>query len=447
MMRWLMAMMAMLAGAAHAQTPATAAYTLMAPNGGMVARLVTPADACPIARIDGHATPMSERAGPATLPPRPNAAKLGADHPAVFAQRVCEVAVPHGTRHLTIAGHALPLAPAIVRRIVVLGDTGCRMKTADNAFQPCNDPAGWPFARIAAAAARLHPDLILHVGDYAYRENACPTGNTGCAGSPYGYGEDAWTADWLTPAAPLFAAAPLVAVRGNHEECKRAGQGWWRYLDPHALVAGADCIDAANDAAGNHTPVYAVDLGARARLIVMDGAALGSGAALADPAKAAVYAQDARAILALAQPGWSNIVTNHQPFGAVLQFKGEPAQVGTPVVAQAFGGAATGGMPPLPHVALMIAGHVHLLQVAHENARPVQIVNGFSGTQEEDPQAPATRAALAGVPGGDRVADVVTKFQQFGFGVLDRAPGGGWRYTARDVDGRVILRARIPARR
>ena len=453
--------MAMMAGAAFVAVPAqaqvVAAYTVMAPGGGAVARVVTGADVCPVASIDGRDVPMAERVAPGTLPLRKNAAKLGADHLAVFASRVCEVAVPQGARAVRVGGQALPVVPAEVRRIVVLGDTGCRMKSADNAFQACRDAAAWPFARIARAAAAVHPDLILHVGDYEYRENACPEGNAGCAGSPFGYGEDAWRADWLEPGAPLFAAAPLVVVRGNHEECVRAGQGWWRFLDPHPLVAGADCVDAAQDFAGNHTAPYAVEIGGPgrgqgARVIVVDFSAIGNGKPLDDADKAARYAGDARAIEALATPGETNFVTNHQPFGAVLHFDGEAAQVGYASVSQAFAAAdgapaeAAGGMPPLPHVAAMIAGHVHLLQVAHEKDRAVQIVNGFSGTQEESPQAPATRADLAGVPGGERVESVETRFQQFGFGVLERQKDGSWVYSARDVDGREILHSVVPKR-
>ncbi len=64
-----------------------------------------------------------------------------------------------------------------------------------------------------------------------YREDECPAGNTGCAGSPSGYGWAPWNADFFAPAAPLFAAAPWVMVRGNHEDCSRAGEGWFRFLD------------------------------------------------------------------------------------------------------------------------------------------------------------------------------------------------------------------------
>ena len=49
-------------------------------------------------------------------------------------------------RHVT-----LPVPVANPQRILVLGDTGCRIKGA--ALQACNDPAQWPFPQLAAAAA------------------------------------------------------------------------------------------------------------------------------------------------------------------------------------------------------------------------------------------------------------------------------------------------------
>ena len=114
---------------------------------------------------------------------------------------------------------------AQIKRIVLIGDTGCRMKASENAFQACNDSVKWPFAQVAQSAAALQPDLVIHVGDIHYRESPCPAGNAGCANSPWGYGFDAWQADLFEPAKPLLAAAPWVFVRGNHESCSRAGQG------------------------------------------------------------------------------------------------------------------------------------------------------------------------------------------------------------------------------
>ncbi|MBM5658739.1 serine/threonine protein phosphatase, partial [Burkholderia pseudomallei] len=74
----------------------------------------------------------------------------------------------------SVASRALPLPKAEPQRVAIVADTGCRMKKADNAFQACSDATVWPFATIAASIAKLNPDLLLHVGDYHYRENACP---------------------------------------------------------------------------------------------------------------------------------------------------------------------------------------------------------------------------------------------------------------------------------
>ena len=112
-------------------------------------------------------------------------------------------------------------------------------------------------------AAAAHPDLMIHVGDYEYREDARPAGNPGCAGSPFGYGWDAWNADFFEPgalAAPRRRALDHGA-RGNHEDCSRAGEGWFRFLDPAPMPTA--CADLTGD--------YVVRLGDFG-LVVVDGA-------------------------------------------------------------------------------------------------------------------------------------------------------------------------------
>src|SRR5262249_13264228 len=111
-------------------------------------------------------------------------------------------------------------------------------------FQDCNNPALWPFAQLAASVAAAKPDLVIHVGDYLYRESACPRGDRGCKGSPHGDDWPAWKADFFTPAPPAFRAAPWIGARGNHEICKRAGAGYFRLLDPTPAQAETPpCID------------------------------------------------------------------------------------------------------------------------------------------------------------------------------------------------------------
>jgi hypothetical protein len=186
------------------------------------------------------------------------AAGGGPGKPALFPVSSCEYPLPSGVTGAAVAGQSLPVPKANPTKIVVIGDTGCRLQT-DNGWQSCNDPnpestdTPYPFAAVAAAAAAQNPDLVLHVGDYAYRDNECPAGlGYNCGGSPWGFGWDTWEADLFVPGAPLLAAAPWIMTRGNHEQCNRAGQGWYRFLDtqPFDTADVHTCDDPAYDDPG-----------------------------------------------------------------------------------------------------------------------------------------------------------------------------------------------------
>src|SRR5580704_14004067 len=232
------------------------------------------ANPCPTITINGG-TPvqMNLRAAATTsLPSRPvntapgisaaaiigGAASGGLGKPALFPVSACEYQLPSGTTSAVVAGRSLPVPKANPQKIVIIGDTGCRLQT-DNGTQSCNDPnpegtdTPYPFAAVAAAAAAQNPDLVLHVGDYAYRDNECPAGlGYNCGGSPWGFGWDTWEADLFAPGAPLLAAAPWIMTRGNHEQCNRAGQGWYRFLDtqPFDTADVHTCDNAAYDDPG-----------------------------------------------------------------------------------------------------------------------------------------------------------------------------------------------------
>src|SRR5262249_18285495 len=148
--------------------------------------------------------------------------------PAGF-QPLCELRIPAGTKRASVNGKRLKLPKANPSRIVAFGDTGCRIKGAQ--IQNCNDPAKWPFERVAAAAVAAHPDVVLHVGDYLYREDPCPAGKEAlCGGTPHGDNWETWNADFFFPGRKLLASVPVVLTRGNHEDCSRAWKGWSYYL-------------------------------------------------------------------------------------------------------------------------------------------------------------------------------------------------------------------------
>jgi Calcineurin-like phosphoesterase len=146
-----------------------------------------------------------------------------------FPIKICEQAYS-GELAPMIGDVQLKPRPADPQKIVVIGDTGCRL--TDWGVQDCNDAAEWPFRTIAARVAALKPDLIIHVGDYHYRE-ACLKGDAGkCSGMALGDNWPAWRADFFAPAGDLLAAAPWIMLRGNHEDMGRAGVGWRLLLSP-----------------------------------------------------------------------------------------------------------------------------------------------------------------------------------------------------------------------
>jgi predicted phosphodiesterase len=321
---------------------------VQAVRGGYEARIVTAAAHCPILFTDKGKLAMSVRAA------------ATADFPLV-----CAAAIPAGAATASIAGIPLPLPVVDPQRILVLGDTGCRIK--GSALQACNDPARWPFPQLAQAAAKLKPDLIVHVGDYLYRESACPAGNQGCAGSPWGDNWTSWQADFYTPAATLLAAAPIVLVRGNHEDCNRAGPGWLRLQGPLSFDSAALCE--------RHLPLYDVDLGGL-RLAVMDDATAEETELNRDDSP--VYAAELTGLAAIKAPVW---FVHHRPiWAAVTGPLGIPIGGNLTLIDATRIAAMQNGPRIAASVELMLSGHIHSFEAINfTKGVPPQIVAGNGG--------------------------------------------------------------------
>ena len=368
---------------------------------GFEARLVTDAAACPTLHTDKGDVAMTVRAPAAQNFPQ-----------------VCAAAIPAGVVRAGIAGSALPLPVADPHRILVLGDTGCRIKGA--AVQACNDPAQWPFPPLAAAAAVLKPDLVIHVGDYLYRESPCPPGNQGCAGSPWGDNWTTWLADFYTPAAPLLAAAPIVLVRGNHEDCHRTGPGWLRLQGPSAFDPAAPCIP--------HLPPYNVDLGGL-RLAVMDDATAED--TQLDRDASPIYAAELTGLAAIPAPVW---FVHHRPIWAAISGPlGIPVGGNLALIDAVRLATLSGGPPIAPNVELMLSGHIHSFQaINYAGNVPPQIVAGNGGDNLH-----ATPANLRGAQfqghSGVTVTDGLS-VGGFGFLLMTRA-GNGWDIDLYDQAG------------
>ena len=184
--------------------------------GGFEARAISENGVCPAALVDGAAVAMGLRSTP------------GEQYPIT----VCALPLPPATQRLQIGDTAMVLPRTSPQRILVIGDTGCRLK--GKRVQACNDPVAWPFRAGAAHVAQLKPDLIVHVGDFHYRESPCPEGNSGCAGTPYGDTWAVWKEDFFSPVGKLcwcvaITKSVIVAAAVGHAR-------WTRMRGPPIVV-------------------------------------------------------------------------------------------------------------------------------------------------------------------------------------------------------------------
>ncbi|MDB5070778.1 MAG: ser/threonine protein phosphatase [Candidatus Eremiobacteraeota bacterium] len=350
---------------------------------------------CPSVTYDGGSVPMRQRA----------AASSG------FDDVVCDAPLPAGATNVVVDGTRLPSPPRAPRTIVVFGDTGCRM--LDDEQQNCGDIADWPFPKIAQTIAAAHPDLLVHVGDYYYRENNCPASMTKCL-NRWGDTSMSWNADWFSPGKPVFASAPLVLIRGNHEDCERGGPAWFRYLDGGAAVT--PCIAGAVDG----SPPWAVSFDGL-RIVVADSAADPSDTK-PDPARIAFYQTSFRRAqqLAAGPGGDAWFVTHRPPFSNTNQTQALLAL----------------GWHFAPFDAVL-AGHVHDFEAINVAGYPPLIVNGESGDDLDNAGSTATYIAMQrnnGNPVYSLGSPAPFGSKQYGFAVYTRSVSG-WTISLRDADG------------
>jgi len=371
------------------------------PNGITIARVITQRDTCPQIRLNGVDVQMEVRHSPDT------------DFPVL----VCETIIPPGTMTASVSDRTLKLPVENPKRLILIADTGCRLETGD-VPQSCNDPQAWPFERIAETAASFNPDLVIHIGDYLYREDPCPPGDTGCEGSPFGDNYTTWDADFFSPANELLRSAPWAFTRGNHEECSRAGQGWFTFLDPNPPFG--ECQE--------FTPPYVVDIGL-VNLLMLDSSAAKDNSAPEDMVQ--TYASQ---ITTLENASGNNAwMVTHHPFWGIGQDSGELFMINDTLQA-ASSNVLTGG------INVVLSAHIHLFEMLNfEGNRQSQFVIGMSGTELDPP----VTDPLAGVEiGGATVAEAVVLNNQFGF-VLMELQGDVWNMSIRGVDGGELLACEI----
>ena len=373
--------------------------------GGVEARVVTHGQ-CPEITVDDKAVAMQQRAGPTEG----------------HNNKVCVFEVPVAAQSLKLGDRIMPLpVNKPPNRIVVMGDTGCRLSAKHGLYQECNNNSLWPFAQVAKSVGEAEPDVILYTGDYIYRESPCPEGDKGCEGSPYGDTEQTWKADWLNPAKPVHQAAPLVLIRGNHETCGRAGHGWFRYLDAHPYSPG-ECLESTNP--------WIADLEAL-QVAVMDVASLKHGKTSLDK----LFADQLHELdKQLTKPAW---ITAHRTFWG-YGADDDSGELTMPT-SELQSAVKIAGLPEKTR--LLIGAHIHLAEVIDfGDQRPPQLVVANGGTQ----LVPRVSAPQA-IDGVEIQSQQV--FYQYGFVVMDSMGRQSWTISFRDREGRELERCVFDGKR
>jgi hypothetical protein len=395
----------------------------LGPGGQIIARNVTTNANCPQIIIDGNLSDMSARA-PRTPP--------------AFPVTSCEAVIPAGAKSASILGHRLVLPVAKPRRLAIIGDTGCRIK--GEKVQDCESGKKWPFHKLAGLAAAWKPQLVIHVGDYLYRESECPDPEK-CDSSPYGDNWMTWTADFFTPGAPLLAVAPWVMVRGNHEDCKRAGGGYFRLLETTVVQPGSPVPPPCTE----FTNPYAVPIG-DVTLLMLDSSAVKplkpsksdddeaeeeDGVTAADSQEQA-YAGQFTALWGMA--GANNWLLMHHPLRAARHSKDEePFEAVTDTL-----WTAAGDVPS--SLDLIVTGHVHFTEALAFDSHPSQLVLGGGGTKlTKDVKDRDVKGHLIG---GWKVTKARI-IDDFGYATVEEKGTNVWDLRVYGVDGAMQMKCSI----
>lgn len=376
-------------------------WVQLGPGTDLIVRLLTSAADCPKIRIDGQVVRTNERAMPT----------------ADYAKRLCERTTDRSVREISVEDQPLPTLNPDVRRIAVIGDTGCSIKKFRS--QACNDPDAWPLFNVLAAVKKEQPDLVIHVGDYHYRERPCPPG-IDCTGSPYGQNEESWIADWFDPAQQLMSQVPFLFVRGNHEQCGRAEKGWFRYFSVGPLPD--KCIDVSEPWS---TTVAGVTMA------VFDSSS--GKASRSAPENLAIFRRYANELLSEA-PAETWLLT-HRPLWAYLHAFDDL------ITGDATQRAAFALNKPNA-IALILSGHIHAFQLLAIENGPVQLISGNAGAILD----PMPTKRMQDIEIGGYLARQIEGKGEFGFTVLSRQQDASWHLEARGIDGDTFSRCHLSER-
>ncbi|MGZ3788406.1 MAG: metallophosphoesterase family protein [Bacteriovorax sp.] len=306
------------------------------------------------------------------------------------------------------------------KTVVILGDTGCRIKEGKlgSEYQDCNDSKAWPFWKIAEEAEKENPDLIIHLGDYHYREK-CSAGKPCEKMSPVvGYGWKPWELDFFQPMQRLLGKAPIIIVRGNHEDCNRA------FLGYKSLLANSewekDCVD--------YEPAQVMVLGDIA-VINFDSSSISEIPFAGDEATWIKRFNEINEKIVRLKIKNVWMVT-HKPIYGIIPFKFAlvPGNIN---LRNYFEKSLL-----KDKVSVVFGGHIHTSMIVHPKKYAKQIILGNGGTHLDNFQVKITKSILSSF--SYESANLVSS--GFGYAILKKINDHSWTIIFKDSTGKESFR-------
>ncbi|NUY39451.1 phosphoesterase [Wolbachia endosymbiont of Litomosoides brasiliensis] len=359
-------------------------WSQVIPDNELSIRVIIDNDTCPVAYVDGKEVEMLNRSS-----------INNDDH----IEIICELTVEMGAQNISIDGIQVPILPEKISRIAFIGDTGCRINALFQ--QECNSVDSWPLKKNLDSIALHEPDLIIHVGDYHYRKTKCR--NTQKCGDIYGYNKEAWYADWFEPAKDILLQSAFLFIRGNHENCNRAYEGWFRYLDSHPF---------SPEKCENFVPGWFLDIGPM-KFFVFDSSSGEDIFITQSTIDSFEKRFDKLTQDSSGKPTW---FLTHRPLWRspkkeflILKSHGNLTQI------EAFGDKFPN------NVTTIVSGHIHIAQILLMNNVPDQIIVGNGGAllhaQDQEPVYQNIEFSYSN--GKNYLAHEVKNFFGFGFSILN----------------------------
>jgi predicted phosphodiesterase len=309
-------------------------------------------------------------------------------------------------------------------RMAVIGDTGCRLKESKSkaSYQNCNNLEDWPYPLIIQKVLNEKVDFVVHTGDYHYREHCSDSKVCAQMAPRTGYQWGAWWDDFYGPTQKLFQQTPFLFVRGNHESCERAYQGF----NPLSVLD-----KKFNEACAEFDAIQLIEIG-DLLLINFDDSAFEDRKTLTDSERAlwsTRFQKTAERIQQMSGPREVWLLSHKPAFGFVPNADDAEPQEITDNLSSVL---KQSGL--LKQIHFILSGHLHTQQIVLNQENVKQFIVGNSGTTLDSFGRKIMNQKL--------ITTTDTKYS-YGYSLFERQGFKKWKLSFKNTQGEETLSCQL----